>query len=318
MAIAQDPIFSQYYNTPLQINPALTGNTFTPKVAVNYRNQYSGWPNAYTTYTASYDQFLEKWNVGLGAYVLTDNAGNGSIISNKLGLDYAYSLEMRNNNFIKIGLETAFLQTRINWDALLFGNQIGDDGTITPGGTVIDGVENVPEDVNKIVFDLAVGGVYFNKNFHVGLAVKHLNSSNLQFVDTGKEKSILGIPLRFVGHVGGQIEIESMKVRRLKSYWSPQLLFVSQGPFQQINIGSNINYANFHAGLWYRNLLTQSDALIVSLGYEIGLMKAMYSFDMTISGVSLDQGGAHELSLLFLFGQKEKKQNYNDCFEIFR
>jgi len=59
-AFGQDPIFSQFYAAPLQINPAFTGNTYTPNIALNYRNQWSGWPGtAYSTYAASVDQFIE-------------------------------------------------------------------------------------------------------------------------------------------------------------------------------------------------------------------------------------------------------------------
>lgn len=316
---AQDPIFSQYYNTPLQINPALTGNTFTPKLAVNYRNQWPNFPFAYTTYTASYDQFFEPFNSGLGGFILTDNAGNGSIVTNKIGLSYSYSLEFRGNRFVKIGIEPSFLQTRLNWDKLVFGSQIdGKTGVVTPGGIQVPGGETVPTNLNKNLFDLGVGMVYFSKVFHFGLSVKHINSSRLQFIETGKTESITGLPLRYVVHSGAQFEMKALKYKRLKSYLSPQLLFVHQGPFNQINIGTQLSIGVMHYGVWYRNVFSNSDALIVSLGVEAGVLKATYSFDFTVSGFGINQGGAHEVGLLFLFGQKKKKQNYNDCFEIFR
>jgi len=56
---AQDIHFSQFYMSPLNLNPALTGvmNCNTRMVA-NYRNQWAAvlQANAYNTYSVSYDQ----------------------------------------------------------------------------------------------------------------------------------------------------------------------------------------------------------------------------------------------------------------------
>ena len=66
----QDPIFSQFYAAPLQLNPAFAGNTYAPFIAVNYRNQWSGFNNfqTYNTYAASFSQFVEGLNSGCLLY----------------------------------------------------------------------------------------------------------------------------------------------------------------------------------------------------------------------------------------------------------
>lgn len=52
---AQDPVFTQFYAAPLQLNPAFAGNTYAPFITVNYRNQWSGFNSfkTYVTYAAS-------------------------------------------------------------------------------------------------------------------------------------------------------------------------------------------------------------------------------------------------------------------------
>jgi hypothetical protein len=51
---AQDPNFSQFFASPLTLNPALTGKfDGVYRVAGNYRNQWPTIYNAFTTYTAS-------------------------------------------------------------------------------------------------------------------------------------------------------------------------------------------------------------------------------------------------------------------------
>ena len=110
---AQDPIFSQYYAAPLQINPAFAGNAYAPHFAFNYRNQ---WPSlkAYVTYAASYDQYIPHLNTGVGILLLTDDAGDGLIRTNKAAGVFGYRLQLNQNWFIKLGAEVAGVQTRYN------------------------------------------------------------------------------------------------------------------------------------------------------------------------------------------------------------
>ena len=53
---AQDPHFSQFFSSPLTLNPAFTGKfDGTLSVAGNYRNQWPAFNNVYTTSTLSVD-----------------------------------------------------------------------------------------------------------------------------------------------------------------------------------------------------------------------------------------------------------------------
>src|SRR6476660_596977 len=82
---AQDLHFSQYFNSPLRVNPANTG--FAPdvdyRVGLNYRNQWASiTPNPYKTMNIWGDiqlfnnRFDNGW-VGLGGSLLRDQAGSG-------------------------------------------------------------------------------------------------------------------------------------------------------------------------------------------------------------------------------------------------
>jgi hypothetical protein len=55
-------------------------------------------------------------------------------------------------------------------------------------------------------------------------------------------------------------------------------------------------------------------------GIKKGMIRVIYSYDLTISKLNVDSGGAHELSLMLsLFDLKKNHKNrYNDCMEIFR
>jgi hypothetical protein len=67
--LAQDPQFSQYYQAPLYLNPGFTGITPQQRVAINHRIQWPNLPQAFSTYSASYDIFVDEltqwfWNPG--------------------------------------------------------------------------------------------------------------------------------------------------------------------------------------------------------------------------------------------------------------
>ena len=75
----QDIHFSQFNNTPLIINPALTGVfNGNHRVFLNYKDHWGSMGAPYKTYAISYDMvlFKEKWEksyLGGGFYVFNDN-----------------------------------------------------------------------------------------------------------------------------------------------------------------------------------------------------------------------------------------------------
>src|SRR5436190_18049457 len=93
VSLAQDPNFSQFFASPLTLNPAMTGKFDGEfRVAGNYRNQWPSINNAYTTATVSFDMDIMKNKVpindqfGIGVLGLTDRAGDGVLTNNYLGL----------------------------------------------------------------------------------------------------------------------------------------------------------------------------------------------------------------------------------------
>src|SRR5215213_931592 len=94
---AQDPNFSQFFVSPLTLNPALTGKfDGVIRVAGNYRNQWPTINNAFTTYTASIDGSILKNRIpendqfGMGVMAFSDKSGNGVLQNNYLALSTAY------------------------------------------------------------------------------------------------------------------------------------------------------------------------------------------------------------------------------------
>lgn len=314
---AQDPIFSQFYAAPLQINPAFAGNTYTPRIALNYRNQWNGWEGLpYQTYAASYDQFFEELNVGFGLLALTDDAGNGLFQINKLGAFFSYKVKVNDEFNLKLGVEAGAWQTRVGWDQLIFGDQIdrvdgSTDGMLTE--------ELIPDDDSKTVFDVSAGLLAYGPKFYGGISLKHINTPNDSHLAI-EENVIGGLPIRFSFHGGSQITLREGNSRRLSTFISPNILFENQSDLSQLNIGTYAGLGPVFAGAWFRHTFGNSDAVIFLVGYRQKALKIGYSYDLTVSDplATLNTGGTHEISIGLNFDHNRRKVNYEDCFQLFR
>lgn len=318
----QDPIYSQYFAAPLQLNPAFTGNTVSPHIALNYRNQWSSFTNgaeAYETYSISYSQFSTRLNSGFGLMLLADDAGQGLIKTSKVSGFYSYRLQITRDIFAKLGVEGSLIQTRLNWSKLVFGDQLDPFyGETTPGGTALPTQEIAPENLNKLIFDASTGFLIYGPSFYGGVSLKHLNTPNESFLDINDNLNT-GLPLRLTVHGGAEITLVKGNKRKQGSFISPNLMYIRQGDFGQINVGAYAGFGPIYGGLWYRYANTNSDAAIVLIGFRKDFFRVGYSFDLPVNpNLSLgDSGGSHEISVIFNF-EKPFSYDYNDCFNLFR
>jgi type IX secretion system PorP/SprF family membrane protein len=93
---AQDAHYSQYFNAPLSLNPAFTGYyDGKHRLATNFRNQWLGAGDPFTTATVSFDtramvNKLDKSILGVGLVLMGDRTATGSYNSNYASLSTAY------------------------------------------------------------------------------------------------------------------------------------------------------------------------------------------------------------------------------------
>lgn len=318
-AIAQDPIFSQFYNAPNQVNPAFAGNTRGPLVATNYRLQWPGFSSVYNTYMLSYDQFVPRLNSGFGLSLLADDAGDGTLKTTKISGLYSYRVFVTKDTYVKLGMEVGVVQYRLDPTKLIFFDQLDPQfGAISPGGTTFPTQENLSDIGTRFYPDVGAGVMIYSSKFYGGVGLKHLNNPDNGFLDN-IENIDRGIPIRFTIHAGMQIDLEKGNNRSNAAFISPNVIYVKQGPFRQINAGALIDFGDFFTGLWYRDTENNGDAVIGSLGVRSGIYKISYSYDLTVSGLGVNSGGSHELGLIFNFDSLlPKESKYNDCLSLFR
>ncbi|MBP7183966.1 MAG: PorP/SprF family type IX secretion system membrane protein [Saprospiraceae bacterium] len=314
---AQDVVFSQFQAIPLINNPAFGGISTAPRVSLQYRNQWPQLNNAYNTYCASYDQFYDKLKTGFGLTLLSDNAGNGILKNNAITGTFAYKLKAADDLYFRFGANLTFNQSRINWNKLIFYDQIDPyTGFTTSGGLPIESSENRPPSQKISYFDLGSGLLLYSSKFNLGASLFHLNTPEYNFLSSSSNLKE-GLPLRLVLMGGYQIPLKYEKKNEVASYLYPSFLYTKQVDFNQLNVGISYGTKNYLLGAALRHTFSNADAVIVTAGFVYQILKIVYSYDITISGLSGYSGGAHEISLQVAM-KENKKIDYNDCFQIFR
>ncbi len=310
--LAQDPVFSQFYALPLQLNPGFAGSAYAPRVGIIYRNQWTGFDNAYRTYAVSYEQNLDRLNSGIGFQVTGDNAGNGIYKTNRFSGIYAYRLNITDEFNIRLGVEGGVHQTSLDWDKLLFPDQLDPiDGPIFESGDL------TPDITSRTRFDVSAGMLLLHERWYAGVALKHLNTPNEGILLINDNLS-RGLPLLYNLHGGFDILVKPGNKHREASFFSPNFLFVAQGPYQQLNVGAYGAFGSFYGGLWFRHTFRNSDAAIILAGFRQGMLKIGLSYDFTVSGLAANAGGTYELSIGIQLKSNHRKYDLNDCLRMFQ
>ena len=302
-AFSQDPIFSQFYSNPLYLNPALTGNAFDPRLTFNFRNQWPALNASFVTYSAGFDQHFDALSGGVGIHILTDQIGSEAFKQTQASLLYAYNLNINRNLSLRAGFQYTYANRSLNFGKLTFPEQIN---RVTGVGPRPNGSTLPTQTASVTMHDFAAGLMLFSEYFYVGGAAHHLTEPNQAFIVNKEVKW----PMRISVHAGGVIPLTQSYSNEEPWSLSPNVIYIKQADFQQINVGTYLSKGPVSAGVWYR----LNDAVIVTAGFQRGQMRLGYGYDITTSPLSnAKPGGSHEVSLSFTFEkfQPIEKRRYS-------
>lgn len=301
---AQDIGFSQFYANPLYLNPGFAGSMIAPRISMTYRAQWPGLVSAFTTVSASYDQFVDDLHGGIGVIVLTDRQGDhGALSTSMAGAMYAFRFQVARDVFISAGLQASVVNMYLNWDEYLrFPDEIDREMgfSYTTGATK-------PANLSKWSVDFNAGFIVFGSKWYAGLAASHLTQPNQAFYSEDK------VPIKLTVHAGGLINT-SEEMRRQSSLGlgtpivSPNMVYQYQGGFHYFNYGVYLDWMPFLVGVWFRNGVENADAFIFQVGVQQEYFKVGYSYDVTVSKLANATAGAHEVTLGFLLPVPETRQ----------
>lgn len=310
---AQDIHFSQYYASPLTLNPALTANiNGVFRGAVNYRNQWFTIPTMnsiapYQTYQASFDMPILRERLGndafgFGGMFYSDRAGDGALTTfcGMASVAYHKAVDRYGRARLSVGLQGGVMSKQIKMNNLVFENQLDGFGfnTQLPNGEAAGNKTVIYPDVNAgALWSHAVKEKF---RYYVGFSMNHIARPKESFLNDD------GNRLNYRYNVHGGMDIF---LNRDNSFsMSPTFLFMLQGNAIQYNAGLGLNYwmnddlAIFGGG-WYR----VNDAVILNAGVEFYNVRVGLSYDINhtdLKTATHAQGGL-ELSVIYVF-KKEK------------
>lgn len=294
----QDPAFSQFYASPMYLNPAMTGSTYCGRLTLNYRNQWPAIPKGYVTYHVAYDQFMEKISSGYGVMFTADRQGDGAISALMASGLYSFKLQATEDIRLDFGAQVTYQQMRVDIDKLVFGNMINpNDGLIDP--TALDPKFYESKSVGFVDFSAGIFAGY-RDILYGGLAVHHLTEPENGFNQPSDSK----LSMKFTAHAGTLFNLSTGRFGEAEEddiTLSPNVLYQQQGEFHQLNAGLYATINPFVTGLWFRHSFENPDAVIVLLGFRHSSYQIGYSFDYTLSKVGISSGGSHEVSFRWEF-----------------
>jgi len=271
----QDPLYTQYMENLLSINPAYAGSKETLSMMAVSRNQWVGMAHSPDTRTLSVNMPIAKTNMGLGLSFLSDQIW--PINQKGLYLDYSYILRFNRDTKLALGLKAG-----VNF----YEAGLSELQTIDPGDPVF------ASDVNRSFLpNLGVGAFFHSRRYYMGISMPKLIKNTINRT----------------GFSTGQYEREEIHVFFMSGYvfdvnptlkFKPSIItrYVRNAP---ISFDLNTNFLLYDR-IWLGAMFRWGDS--VGALFQIQATKQMkigYSYDYPVSHLGAFNQGTHELMVSF-------------------
>jgi type IX secretion system PorP/SprF family membrane protein len=295
-AQSQDAQFSQFYSAPLNLGPSMAGSANEGRLVLNFRDQWPRLSGRFVTYAVSYDQYVEKYNSGVGVIFLHDNAGGGKLTSTKAGLSYSYRIKAGRNLYFQPGIQSYYFQRSINFQKLTFADQFYGE-TVLPTS-----IQTSPE-LNRGQMNFSTSLLVFNEYLWAGATLDHLMQLNNSLASDPAY-----MPIKLTAFGGVTFKLVRQYRSRDEQTVSLAYQFRNQNGISQLDLGAYYFMMPFRVGVWYRGMpdggsTWNRDAVVLSAGLLFDQFLLSYSYDVTISSMIQSSGGAHEIAVLYRFGK---------------
>lgn len=314
---AQDKHFTQFYASPLTLNPALTGAMEgTYRVGLIYRDQWKKvLDEPIKTSSISADLRFDRKGkkngndaIGLGIMFFNDKVNVVDFSTTQIAVSLAYhkSIGSGSHQFLTLGLQGGLTQRNVNYGSLQFHDQFdGSTGYTLPTAEALPGNNFSYPDYNvgmNYTADIGKSGRFF-----AGAAYHHFLQPKISFYENN------GPGDRLYAKTSAQLAAVLPLTEDNRVQIHPRLLFALQGPHLEVNTGTNMRFAlgqygstALHFGAWARPVRNSDksfglDAAVALFGLEINSVLVGMSYDLNLKALQANQRqGAFEISITYL------------------
>lgn len=241
--MAQDLHYSQFYTSPVLMNPATAGTSNSDfRLALNYRNQWKSVISPFKTMALAFDSKIytnkkRKDNrmanyIGYGFTMFNDKGGASKLTTNQLNLDLSYTVYFNNRNSLSAGVSGGFFQRTINtsdlkWDAQFNGRTY--DASLPTAETAVF--------QSFMKLDIGAGLMYkyqqraSGTRFELGASMAHITKPTVSFYDQDPS-----LNFKYIGHSLLHIKVDK------NIYLIPTAMYALQGKHTELTGGANVKY----------------------------------------------------------------------------
>jgi type IX secretion system PorP/SprF family membrane protein len=318
---AQDIHFTQFTQSPIFLNPALTGNFDGDlRFSGNFKNQWFTIPVPYNSGTFAVDaNFLNDMfihgNCGIGLLGYMDESGDSRFRTMGTSLSFSFNkyIGRRYRAVLSFGINAGYVFKGINTESLRWDEQFNGDfydaaiNPTDPGLLARNNLHNFDWGFGMNYTTPFANGSYFS----IGGSLQHINAAYQSFY---AHSTNVILQKRPVVYANLQVKLSG------KLYLRPELFYQWQDDKQELVASSLLRYVlreksseklALIGGLYYR----AGDALAPTFRIEYNPWTIGISYDFnssSLSRISSYQGGI-EISVIYIQKYRKKKYSFNSC-----
>jgi len=313
----QDFHYSQFYNAPLSVNPALTGIfNGDERITGSIRDQWRAIPVPWFNFSVGYDRkFYPKRNkkgfFGAGAFFNYDIQGESHLQLANLNLAGSYTRLINSRNLITIGALIGYASRGFNQQDLTWDKFWDPDRFIVDPG--LGSGENF--DLDRFGFIETSLGLNYRwqksarTKLDLGIGGFHLTRPKARFITAETQK----LPIR--------LSLYGIYSRELTNKLDLQVdgLYQRQQTYNEWLVGAYLNfYLNqsrgkefqFRAGLGYRS----RSAIYPKIGIEFKNIFIAGSYDIYLNDLAQEHGGGGpELHIRYIIRHVKPQGKFKAC-----
>ncbi len=318
--LAQDLHYSQFYHSPLNVSPGLTGLfNGDQRYMASVRDQWRAVPVPWFSFSLGYDQKLypkkaKNHFYGIGLMFNYDQQGDSRLNLSNLNIAGNYSRILSKQHILSLGALIGYASRGFNMETLTWDKQWNGrnfDANLATGETF--------ESTRFNMMESAIGLNYlFQKssrtNTKIGTSIYHILGNGSQFENGNINRNPGKVPSRKSAYFISNWKLTSGLDIQFDG------LYQSQNSYSELLFGSYLNIyvnkkrgkqTNLHVGAGYRT--SKSLYPKVALRYNSLFVALSYDIDLSEFSFHTDNKGGPEIHVNYILTHVKPGKDFRIC-----